>query len=370
MAAKPNVDREKPSAPEIQDPSRQDIDRSVKDHEEECIEPDDLCPICHLLLYRPVTTRRCSHTLCESCLAYWADVSFSFPNQIRLRPLGEMPTDDDGPDEEISAKCPMCRTLTVASFNATLEETLKARYPGQYAERQAEEETTAAAIYSVKTLTVYIGNLHRLTKPANSMSTNSHEWKFFVRPSRTDIIDHVIIHLHPTFRSPVLGFEHPPYEVRRVGWGTFRIDAEIQLERGWQWVSNDAETALNGQENGSLPLHWYLDFVGHGSQGRVKLKIKKVPILGTAASTTDASLHFHSEESSSESEDMSESSDGWDADVDEESEPVETGSEETAMAGSEGTDEEATGDMDTDERPETSETDSAYSDETWQGLSS
>ncbi|KAJ9641031.1 hypothetical protein H2201_002266 [Coniosporium apollinis] len=368
MAPESDLSGEKVSTSKATNSASPDTGGAAKDHEKETIEPDDLCPICHLLLYRPVTTRRCSHTLCESCLAYWADVSL--PNQIRLRPLGEVPTDDDGPDEEISAKCPMCRTLTVASFNASLEETLKSRYPGQYAERQAEEETTSAATYSLKTLTVYIGNLHRLTRPAHSMSANSHEWKFFVRPSRTDIIDHVIIHLHPTFRPPVLGFEHPPYEVRRVGWGTFRIDTEIQLERGWQWVSNDADTALNGQENGSLPLHWYLDFVGHGSQGRIKLKIKKVPILPTANSSPTASPRSYGEESSFESENMSEDSDAWDADVDEESEPIETGSEETEVAGNEGPDEEGTDDMNTDERPETSETDSVYSDETWQGLSS
>jgi hypothetical protein len=34
--------------------------------DEEKIDEDHLCPICQLLLFRPVTTS-CNHTLCESC---------------------------------------------------------------------------------------------------------------------------------------------------------------------------------------------------------------------------------------------------------------------------------------------------------------
>ena len=35
---------------------------------EENVDEDDLCPVCQLLLLKPVTTT-CNHTLCESCTA-------------------------------------------------------------------------------------------------------------------------------------------------------------------------------------------------------------------------------------------------------------------------------------------------------------
>lgn len=40
-----------------------------KGKDEEKIHEDHLCPICQLLLFRPVTTI-CNHTLCESCTFY------------------------------------------------------------------------------------------------------------------------------------------------------------------------------------------------------------------------------------------------------------------------------------------------------------
>src|SRR4051794_5165143 len=78
----------------------------------EDVDLDDLCPICHLLLYRPVTTR-CRHTLCESCMAHWADVSLT--SSITIVSLDEQPISTD--TNEVEAKCPMCRTLTTTAPN-------------------------------------------------------------------------------------------------------------------------------------------------------------------------------------------------------------------------------------------------------------
>lgn len=67
----------------------------------------------------------------------------------------------------------------------------------------------------------------------------------------------------------------PPYEIHRLGWGTFTIYANIILKAGYRWMSSDAEDTADGQVQGKLPLEWHLDFNGRGSQGRWRLKVKK-----------------------------------------------------------------------------------------------
>lgn len=156
---------------------------------EDTIQDDDLCPICHLLLYRPVTTK-CKHTLCESCMAHWADVSVI--SQMTIVSLDEQP--EMFAASEVEAKCPMCRTQTSASLNPTLVERLKSKYPQAYEERKQEEESNEADGHggSVQTLTLYIGNEHQLIRPEVG-SSNMHNWTFFVKPSRTDIVEEIQI---------------------------------------------------------------------------------------------------------------------------------------------------------------------------------
>lgn len=159
---------------------------------EENILHDDLCAICHLLLYRPVTTV-CNHTLCESCMQHWADVSIS--SVMTVTHVDENPVLFSANDVE--AKCPMCRTQTNASLNAARAGELRERYPKTYAERQRDEEGDAEGNGegdkgTVETITVYIGNKHALVRPASG-SQNQHDWTFFVRPSREDIIQEIQI---------------------------------------------------------------------------------------------------------------------------------------------------------------------------------
>lgn len=81
---------------------------------------------------------------------------------------------------------------------------------------------------------------------------------------------------HPTFRPNHVVRKQPPYEIRRIGWGYFTIVAYVILKRGYSWVSEDAETAPNGNPKSLLPLEWTLDFSGYGgrgSMGRCRLKI-------------------------------------------------------------------------------------------------
>lgn len=178
----------------------------------------------------------------------------------------------------LEAKCPMCRTQTTASLNRTLSMELPSRYPITYAERESEEDsnTSSNSDSEIQTLTLYIGNRHRLIEPYTS-SANKHEWTFFVKPSRTGIIEEVHINLHPTFRPPRIICTRQPYEVRRLGWGYFTIVASVMLKAGYSWMSEDAEDSPDGAEKGMLSLEWMLDFTrfgGKGSMGRLKLKVR------------------------------------------------------------------------------------------------
>jgi hypothetical protein len=164
--------------------------------ENEEIDEDDLCAICHQLLYKPVTTR-CNHTLCESCMAHWADVSVT----MQMTTVGL----DDEPmvllPNDIETRCPMCRTSTTASLNESRELELQTQYPETYKTRELEdrEENEDESGASIETLTVYIGNTHRETRVEDPDSHKWHEWNFFVRPSRTDMIEEVHIFLVRVF---------------------------------------------------------------------------------------------------------------------------------------------------------------------------
>lgn len=230
----------------------------------DAVTPDDQCPMCHLLLYNPVTTT-CNHTFCSRCMSHWADVSVT--SQMAIVPLSDIPVDLT--PSNVEAKCPMCRTLTSAHPATDLASGLQDKYSAAYAQRRADDGDEEE-LATVETITVYIGNKHSLV-PAAPGSGNCHDWTFFVRPSRTDIIQAVRMNLHPTFRPPSVTRQDPPYEIRRLGWGYFAINALVVLKKGWAWLSNDAY----GEEKRALPLDWTLDFEGEGSMGRCRLKVKR-----------------------------------------------------------------------------------------------
>ncbi|KIX07415.1 uncharacterized protein Z518_02068 [Rhinocladiella mackenziei CBS 650.93] len=262
--------RPTPKTPDAAQTQMRDRSGSCPDEHED-IHEDDLCAICQLLLYRPVRTR-CNHILCESCMAHWADVSIT----TQMTTVG---IDDEAVvllPHEIETRCPLCRTSTTSSLDPTRETALRQRYPVTYRAREMEFATPGAEDFasSVEALTVYVGNEHSLVR-TDGESNNRHHWKFFVRPSRADLIEEVHIFLHPTFRNFHIIVQYPPYEVRRLGWGYFTIFASLILKPGYSWVNSEAEDAPDGGTKGKLPLEWTLDFNGRGSQERLLLKVKK-----------------------------------------------------------------------------------------------
>ncbi|KAE9967544.1 hypothetical protein BLS_006318 [Venturia inaequalis] len=250
---------------EHQDPVKEDAGR-----QEEEIDEDELCPICQNLLYKPVITR-CKHTLCESCMAHWADVSIT----PQMTVVGLQDEAAMFLPNEIETRCPMCRSPTTASIDGSRASKLSCQYPMTYPVREAEERNVGDNEAVVETLTLYIGNTHNRIRNGDTESRNKHEWTFFVRTSRNDLIEEVHIILHPTFRNCGIVQQWPPFEVRRLGWGTFNVYANVILKVGYSWVSSEAEDAGDGGKKGLLPLQWLLDFDGQGSQGRYRLKVKK-----------------------------------------------------------------------------------------------
>ncbi|KAK0612745.1 hypothetical protein DIS24_g11959, partial [Lasiodiplodia hormozganensis] len=79
---------------------------------------------------------------------------------------------------------------------------------------------------------------------------------------------------HPTFRPPRVIRAMPPYQITRIGWGYFTVQAYIILKAGYTWISEDAQPTPDGVEKGMLPLEWMLSFDGDGSMGRCRLKYK------------------------------------------------------------------------------------------------
>lgn len=222
-------------------------------------------------------------------MAQWADAS-SVDNiehsslDVNLTDFG--PNYD--PRYDLEAKCPMCRTHTTGIPDQILAQRLEQKYPVAYAERRAEEEEVESGSRigqdGIEGVMILIGNKHRLLRGTDD--ANQHDWTFFVRMSRPELVKHIRIDLHPTFRPPALTLRNPPFEVRRLGWGYFCIRAEIVLKEPYSWILNNGSTRQTG-----LELTWTLDFEGRGRQGRVRAKVKKIEEqLGRDTGNTDISL--------------------------------------------------------------------------------
>ncbi|KAK5136868.1 hypothetical protein LTR08_001790 [Meristemomyces frigidus] len=208
-------------------------------------------------------------------MAHWADVSIS--SQMTTVDVDEEPVDFT-PVSGLEAKCPMCRTQTEATLDLARSEQLASQYPMTWREREAEEREHGNGHHGdgvIQTFTLYVGNRHQLV--LNSEDVNVHEWTFFVKPSRTDIIEEVQILLHPTFKPNRIIRQRAPYQIKRYGWGFFTVQAYIILKAGYSWVSDDAQDSPDGAPKGMLPIDWTLDFTGFGgkgSMGRCRLKVK------------------------------------------------------------------------------------------------
>lgn len=97
---------------------------------------------------------------------------------------------------DLEANCPMCRTQTAAVPDENLAQQLETKYPRAYAERKAEEEVERGSCTradGAEGIMILIGNKHRRVR--DSDDDNEHDWTFFVRTSRPELVKHVRVFL-------------------------------------------------------------------------------------------------------------------------------------------------------------------------------
>jgi len=175
------------------------------------------CSICSEILFEPVTTT-CGHTFCKHCLIKW------FQHQ---------------------SQCPLCReTLNSSStrlqVNVLISNLIDTNFPSQIASRRQEVSQQMQCLLSQKIeKQISIGNTHEILLFNREEAPVRHKWTFFVRvlgqsqcPHATRTltswyIEQVEIFLHPTFSPSHIILRNDPFEITRVGWGTFPITGRI-----------------------------------------------------------------------------------------------------------------------------------------------
>jgi hypothetical protein len=130
-------------------------------------------------------------------MAQWSDASNT--NRIEHSSWDVNLADFDpnyDPTYDLEANCPMCRTRTTAAPDNALARQLEQKYPITYAERRVEEEEDRGSRIGrdgFEGVMILIGNKHRLIR--NPGDDNEHDWSFFVRTSRPELIKEVHIYL-------------------------------------------------------------------------------------------------------------------------------------------------------------------------------
>ena len=160
------------------------------------------CPICYLLITRPSITP-CKHLYCKNCIETVLD------NEL---------------------KCPLCRSDLI-NFVPKIDEALFLKiskaFPKEYEAREKDYELTLSKI--IKKKFIYGNSCAQVDDLLGGSNTN--KWKLFFRTEENEHVDKyikkLIIELHPTFKPKTIEFTKGPFELVRLGWGTFNIPIKI-----------------------------------------------------------------------------------------------------------------------------------------------
>ena len=165
------------------------------------IHEDHTCSICLSVFLQPVRLNKCGHIFCLSCI--------DEANQ-----LAEM------------RKCALCRKVyrEVDKISVKeLKEKVEALYPHEIKKKQ--ENLKKIIFYRLE-----VGNTTQVVETADD---NKYQWTLFVREAdgerqMKEFVESVEVELHPTFHPSKIRFKpNKPVELRRWGWGTFRIDIKV-----------------------------------------------------------------------------------------------------------------------------------------------
>lgn len=207
------------------------------------------CPICLNLLLNPITTP-CKHAFCMHCFEEMSDL-----------------TANEG------TKCPMCRNEISNEFvfkvDKDLEEKVIASFPKEYQIRTKLLAEQIALNGSMVKLKILYGNLHvklENAKPSrtNPQIKNEHKWTAFVKVHKEDVknfIRKVEFGLHPTFGTTSIVVKTAPFQMGKVGWGTFEVPMKVYFHR-------DLKLPV-------LELKHDLSFEGNGKTSATVVKIPK-----------------------------------------------------------------------------------------------
>ncbi|KAJ5233339.1 uncharacterized protein N7469_005105 [Penicillium citrinum] len=120
----------------------------------------------------------------------------------------------------------------------------------------SESVSSTPFLQASESMTLVMGNTHRLVTPQEPTPRNKHMWTFYIHVSEPEKIEEVRIYLHPTFVPSMLLFKNLPFSASRIGWGYFTITTIIKLKEGYFWRAIESEY---------LTLQWELDFNEYGS---------------------------------------------------------------------------------------------------------
>jgi hypothetical protein len=143
-------------------------------------------------------------------------------------------------------RCPMCRSIVPEAFKARIDNTYQEKIRKEN-EREFDLRLKAVKLEREKFVKVgfEIGNQY---EEYPTTLKNKHEWTVYVRLAKGSglrdlvrYIQEVKFVLDESFYPPFVVVRKPPFELTRLGWGTFPVGIEIK----WRKELNKEPTSLH-----------------------------------------------------------------------------------------------------------------------------
>jgi len=186
---------------------------------EEQLKLEDVqCSICIRILHDPITTP-CGHSFCKKCLK---KTLLSASKKV----------------------CALCRGnlegFDIEQPNLSLSGELKKSFPNEVEDRFKEEMVDNEDELNKFEKKIVIGNTHEMVESSFPIKQNNHKWGLFIKDMEEDIdlklgklsdyIEKIVVKLHPTFHPHIVTLKKEPFEVNRLGWGTFTINLTFHFK--------------------------------------------------------------------------------------------------------------------------------------------